>query len=158
MGWTVTSSPRTSRGQHETTQVPVRHPRGGGGRGRRQDNTVVASPTGTSTTISGLGVCTSHTYTVVAVNTAGESAKSGSASATTTGCVNTGLPRHALIGYQHASFANGSGYMRMAEVPAAWDIINLAFGEPTSVTSGDIRFNRCPASECANVESDADFI
>ena len=118
----------------------------------------MASPTGTSTTISGLGVCTSHTYTVVAVNTAGESAKSGSASATTTGCVNTGLPRHALIGYQHASFANGSGYMRMAEVPAAWDIINLAFGEPTSVTSGDIRFNRCPASECANVESDADFI
>jgi chitinase len=26
------------------------------------------------------------------------------------------------------------------------------------VTSGDIRFNRCPASECPNVESDADFI
>ncbi|WP_238154732.1 chitinase [Kribbella soli] len=68
-----------------------------------------------------------------------------------------GLAKHALIGYLHASFANGSGYVRMADVPEQWDIINLAFGEPTSVTSGDIRFNRCPVSECPNVESDADF-
>ncbi|WP_327001329.1 glycosyl hydrolase family 18 protein [Dactylosporangium sp. NBC_01737] len=70
----------------------------------------------------------------------------------------TGLPKHALIGYLHASFANGSGYIRVADIPAAWDIINLSFGEPTSVTSGDIRFNRCPAAECPNVESDADFL
>ncbi|PZF94231.1 chitinase, partial [Micromonospora deserti] len=68
-----------------------------------------------------------------------------------------GLPRHALIGYLHASFANGSGYLRMAGVPADWDIINLAFGEPTSVTSGDIRFQLCPASECPGVETEAEF-
>src|SRR4029450_5668725 len=42
-------------------------------------------------------------------------------------------------------------------VPAAWDIINLAFGEPTSVTSGDIRFTRCPAAECPGVESEVEF-
>ncbi|MEV6205928.1 glycosyl hydrolase family 18 protein [Kitasatospora sp. NPDC051914] len=68
-----------------------------------------------------------------------------------------GLPAHALVGYLHASFANGAGYTRMADVPASWDVINLSFGEPTSVTSGDIRFNRCPATECPTVESDADF-
>ena len=68
------------------------------------------------------------------------------------------LPRHALIGYLHASFANGSGYLRMADVPAEWDVINLAFGEPTSVTSGDIRFQLCPVSECPGVESEAEFI
>ncbi|GAA4850105.1 chitinase [Kitasatospora terrestris] len=68
-----------------------------------------------------------------------------------------GLPTHALVGYLHASFANGAGYVRMADVPASWDVINLSFGEPTSVTSGDIRFNRCPATECPTVESDADF-
>jgi chitinase len=62
-----------------------------------------------------------------------------------------------LVGYLHASFANGSGYIRMADVPSDWDVIDLAFGEPTSVTSGDIRFNRCPATECPNVESDAEF-
>ena len=68
------------------------------------------------------------------------------------------LPKHALIGYLHASFANGSGYTRMADVPDAWDIIDLAFGEPTSPTSGDIRFDRCPAAECAGVESDEEFV
>ncbi|MEV4616650.1 glycosyl hydrolase family 18 protein [Kitasatospora sp. NPDC049258] len=68
-----------------------------------------------------------------------------------------GLPTHALVGYLHASFANGAGYTRMADVPASWDVINLSFGEPTSVTSGDIRFNRCSVAECPSVESDADF-
>src|SRR2546423_726587 len=93
---------------------------------------VVATPTGTSATVSGLAACSSHTFTVAAFNATGESPRSGSVSATTTGCTNTGLPKHALIGYLHASFANGAGYLRMADIPAAWDIIDLAFGEPTT--------------------------
>ncbi|WP_354640618.1 chitinase [Kitasatospora camelliae] len=68
-----------------------------------------------------------------------------------------GLPAHALVGYLHASFANGAGYTRVADIPDSWDVIDLSFGEPTSVTSGDIRFNRCPAAECPGVESDAEF-
>ncbi|MEU8637552.1 glycoside hydrolase family 18 protein [Amycolatopsis sp. NPDC048633] len=122
-----------------------------------EGSAVVATVTGTSATISGLTACTTHSYAIAAYNSAGESPKTSTTSATTTGCVDTGLPKHSLIGYLHASFANGSGYVRMADVPAAWDIIDLAFGEPTSVTSGDIRFNRCPVAECPNVESDADF-
>ncbi|WP_242892871.1 chitinase [Actinomadura litoris] len=119
---------------------------------------VKATVTGTSATVGGLAKCTTHALTVAAYNEVGESAKSDPVTGTTGGCVDTGLPKHALIGYLHASFANGSGYMKMADVPDAWDIINLSFGEPTSVTSGDIRFNRCPASECPSVESDAEFI
>ncbi|QKW52359.1 chitinase [Streptomyces buecherae] len=69
----------------------------------------------------------------------------------------TALPEHALVGYLHASFANGSGYTRMADVPDSWDIIDLAFGEPTSTTSGDIRFSLCPKSECPNVETEDEF-
>ncbi|TDV53906.1 chitinase [Actinophytocola oryzae] len=117
-----------------------------------------ATTSGTTTTISGLGTCETHSYTVAAYNAAGESARSGAASGTTTGCQQVGLPRHALIGYLHTSFANGSGYIRMADVPASWDIIDLAFGEPTSVTSGDIRFTLCPVAECPNVETEAQFI
>ncbi|MFJ1540908.1 chitinase [Micromonospora chalcea] len=75
----------------------------------------------------------------------------------TTSPPNPGLPKHALIGYLHTSFANGAGYLRMADVPADWDIINLAFGEPTSVTSGDIRFQLCPVAECPTVETEAQF-
>jgi chitinase len=109
--------------------------------------------------VSGLSAATAYSFQVAAVNDAGESAKSTAVTATTsTGSgPSTGLPTHALVGYLHASFANGSGYTRLADVPDSWDVIDLAFGEPTSATSGDIRFNRCPVSECANVESDADF-
>ncbi|MFJ2060254.1 chitinase [Streptomyces sp. NPDC087908] len=122
--------------------------------------TRVQTVSGTSATVTGLTPSTAYTFQVSAVNSAGESAKSATVSATTTsggGGGNTGLPAHALVGYLHSSFANGSGYTRMADVPASWDVINLAFGEPTSVTSGDIRFSLCPATECPNVESVADF-
>ncbi|MGW6279558.1 chitinase [Kribbella sp. NPDC055071] len=123
-----------------------------------EGSSVVQTVSGTTATVSGLAACSSHTYSVAAYNSVGESARSASTSGTTGGCTSTGLPKHALIGYLHASFANGSGYVRMADVPAEWNLINLSFGEPTSVTSGDIRFNRCSVSECPNVESDADFI
>lgn len=63
-----------------------------------------------------------------------------------------------LVGYLHASFANGSGYIRMADVSDDWDIINLSFAEPDSPTSGNQLFKRCPAVECPSVESDADFL
>ncbi|MPZ84640.1 MAG: chitinase [Actinophytocola sp.] len=117
-----------------------------------------ATVSSTSATISGLAACSTHTYAVAAYNAVGESARSAPVTATTSGCQQADLPRHALIGYLHASFANGSGYVRMADVPDAWDVVDLAFGEPTSVTSGDIRFTRCPVAECPNVESEAEFI
>ncbi|MDL4817417.1 chitinase [Actinomadura opuntiae] len=119
---------------------------------------VRATVTGTSATVSGLKACSSHTYVVAAYNDVGESAKSAPVSGRTSGCTDSGLPKHALIGYLHSTFANGSGYVRMADVPDAWDIIDLAFGEPTSPTSGEIGFTRCPVSDCPNAESDADFI
>ncbi|MEV8090995.1 chitinase [Streptomyces nigra] len=125
-----------------------------------RDGAKIRTVTGTSATITGLSPATAYAFQVTALNEAGESARSATVTATTaepTGGGDTGLPAHALVGYLHASFANGSGYTRMADVPDSWDVIDLAFGEPTSVTSGDIRFNRCPVTECPNVESDAEF-
>lgn len=125
-----------------------------------RDGVKVQSVSGTSATVSGLSPSTAYAFQVTATNDAGESARSATVTATTPARSDGGgteLPAHALVGYLHASFANGSGYTRMADVPDSWDVIDLAFGEPTSVTSGDIRFNRCPVSECPGVESDADF-
>jgi chitinase len=56
-----------------------------------EGSNVVSSPTGTSATIGGLTACTSHTYSVAAFNSTGESARSGSVTVTTTGC-GTGVP------------------------------------------------------------------
>ncbi|MER7047800.1 glycoside hydrolase family 18 protein [Streptomyces jumonjinensis] len=119
----------------------------------------VTSASSPSATVTGLTPSTPYSFQVTAVNSAGESAKSTAVSATTTGGGDPGggLPAHALVGYLHSSFANGSGYTRLADVPDSWDVINLAFGEPTSVTSGDIRFSLCPVAECPGVESTADF-
>jgi chitinase len=68
------------------------------------------------------------------------------------------MKKQVLVGYMHASFANGSGYIRMADVSSDWDIIQLSFAEPDTATSGNLHFNRCPVSECPNIESDADFL
>ncbi|MFD7696057.1 chitinase [Streptomyces sp. NPDC059805] len=125
-----------------------------------RDGAKVRTVSGTSATVTGLSPATAYAFQVTALNEAGESARSATVTATTsqpTGGGDQGLPAHALVGYLHASFANGSGYTRMADVPDSWDVIDLAFGEPTSVTSGDIRFDRCPVTECPNVESDAEF-
>ncbi|MBB4914753.1 carbohydrate binding domain-containing protein [Streptosporangium saharense] len=112
--------------------------------------------TTTTTTFSEVLAGGTYAYQVSAVNPTGESAKSAPVTVT----VGPGDPtsNRVLVGYLHASFANGSGYVRMADVPKEWDFINLSFGEPTSVTSGDIRFVRCPVAECPSVEPDADFI
>ncbi|WP_030158798.1 chitinase [Glycomyces sp. NRRL B-16210] len=112
--------------------------------------------TGTSAVIDGLTACTSYAFTVSAFNSEGEG-PGGTVNARTSGCASSGLADRALIGYLHTSFANGSGYIRMADVPSEWDVVNLAFGEPTSPTSGDIRFSLCPVAECPNVESEAEF-
>ncbi|WP_458245927.1 chitinase [Streptomyces sp. MAI_2237] len=125
-----------------------------------RDGTKVQTASGTSATVTGLPPSTAYGFQVAAVNAAGESARSATVTATTTAGSSGGtpdLPAHALVGYLHASFANGSGYTRLADVPDSWDVIDLAFGEPTSATSGDIRFTRCPVTECPNAESDADF-
>jgi chitinase len=153
------AAPGTPTATVTASSITLSWPAVSGATGYRvyEGSSLRATVSGTSATISGLGACETHTYTVAAYNSAGESARSTPVSATTSGCQQADLPRHALIGYLHASFANGSGYVRMADVPAAWDVINLAFGEPTSVTSGDIRFALCPVAECPNVESEAEF-
>lgn len=163
---TVPAAPAgLTAGTPTATSVPLSWTASSGATGYQvyRGGTKVASVTGTSTTVTGLTASTAYSFQVTATNSAGESAKSAAVAATTAATGSTGggngagLPAHALVGYLHSSFANGSGYTRMADVPDSWDVIDLAFGEPTSVTSGDIRFSLCPVAECPNVEPEAEF-
>jgi chitinase len=128
----------------------------------RDNGTPVSAGLATTFTATGLAATTTYSFRVRACDPAGNCSAYGPAVRGTTSSIGPppggDLPRRVLVGYLHASFANGSGYVRMSDVPAEWDVINLAFGEPTSVTSGDIRFQLCPVSECPTVESEAEFV
>ncbi|WP_432067719.1 chitinase [Streptomyces sp. C10-9-1] len=158
---TVPAAPTSlTAGTPGATSVPLGWNPSSGAEGYHlyQGTERIATVSGTSATATGLTPETRYSFRVSAFNEAGESPQSTAVTATTAAAGGGGeLPAHALVGYLHASFANGSGYVRMADVPDSWDVVNLAFGEPTTATSGDIRFSLCPASECPNVESPAEF-
>jgi chitinase len=100
--------------------------------------TVVASPTGTSASIGGLGSCTSHTYTVTAVNNAGESPHTGGVPASTAGCPIGPLPKHFLTGYWQ-DFTNPAAALRLRDVPTEYDLVAVAFAVATG-TPGAVSF------------------
>jgi chitinase len=121
-----------------------------------EGNTVRATVTGTSATISGLTACTSHAYAVTAVNANGESARSAEASAITTGCPPSTLPRHFLTGYWH-DFANAAAELRLSAVPADYDLVAVAFATATG-TPGAVTFSVDPGlSSSLGGYTDAQF-
>ncbi|HEX6353242.1 chitinase [Actinophytocola sp.] len=107
-----------------------------------EGSTLRATVTGTSATLSGLSACTSRTYTVAAVNSVGESARSGPVTGTTSGCPQADLPRHTLTGYWH-NFVNPATELRLSAVPNEYDVIAVAFAEAAS-TPGAVTFGVDP--------------
>ncbi|MEU4829332.1 cellulose binding domain-containing protein [Streptosporangium sp. NPDC023615] len=108
-----------------------------------EGSSVRATVTGRSATVSGLGACEAHTYTVAAYNSAGEGPKSDPVTATTTGCTGGGpLPKHFLTGYWH-NFDNPAVELRLSAVPDEYDLIAVSFGEATA-TPGEVVFGVDP--------------
>jgi chitinase len=112
-----------------------------------EGGTLRATVTGTSATISGLAACSTHTYTVRAYNSAGESPASDPVTGTTTGCPIGTLPKHFLTGYWH-NFVNQAAELRLSAVPNEYDLIAIAFGEATS-TPGQVAFSLDPGLSAA---------
>ncbi|MEU9889825.1 cellulose binding domain-containing protein [Sphaerisporangium sp. NPDC051011] len=108
-----------------------------------EGTTVKATVTGTSATISSLGACETHTYTVKAYNAQGESPASDPVTATTTGCTGGGpLPKHFLTGYWH-NFVNQAVALKLSAVPDEYDLVAVAFAEATA-TAGQLSFHLDP--------------
>ncbi|SFQ53861.1 Chitinase [Amycolatopsis arida] len=123
LAWTAAPGPVTGYRVHEAGSVR-------------------ATVTGTSATIGGLPACSTHTFTVTAHTDTAESAHGDPITATTTGCPRSPLPRHFLTGYWH-NFVNPAVELRLRDVPAAYDLVAVAFAEATG-TPGEVTFGVDP--------------
>ncbi|MFF5371409.1 chitinase [Streptomyces sp. NPDC013187] len=105
-----------------------------------RDGTKVTAVLGTSATVTGLAASTSYSFQVTATNGAGESPKSAAVTGTTNKPNGPGpaLPEHAVTGYWQ-NFDNGATVQRISDVPAAYDIIAVAFADATG-TPGAVSF------------------
>ncbi len=110
-----------------------------------ENGTQVGDVTATSDTVTGLAASTSYTFTVAAYNAAGSSVQSAGVSATTSpsggggGGGSSGLPAHLLMGYWQ-DFTNDAAPLTLAEVPASYNLVAVAFGDSDS-TPGQVTFS-----------------
>jgi chitinase len=115
-----------------------------------ENGSQVTSVTGISATVTGLTASTTYTFTVTAFNSAGTSPQSNQVSATTAssggggggGGGGSGLPAHLLMGYWQ-DFTNGAEPLTLAQVPASYNLVAVAFGTATS-TPGQVAFSLDP--------------
>jgi chitinase len=108
-----------------------------------ENGTRTATSTSTSTTITGLTASTTYSFTVTATNSAGEGPQSTAVQATTSGSGGGGgLPKHLLMGYWQ-DFVNGATPLTLAQVPASYNLIAVAFGSATG-TPGQVTFSLDP--------------
>jgi chitinase len=113
----------------------------------------VARATGPGTTVTGLAASTSYTFAVTAYNPAGESPHSSAISATTSSSGGSGggsgsaLPAHLLMGYWQ-DFTNGAAPLTLANVPASYNLVAVAFGNAGS-SPGQVTFGLDPGLSSA---------
>ncbi|MEU7832577.1 glycosyl hydrolase family 18 protein [Nonomuraea sp. NPDC049129] len=110
-----------------------------------EGSTVKATVTGTSATIGSLGACTSHTYTVKAYNSVGESAASAQVTGATTGCTGGG---NKVLGY----FVQWGVYQRGYHVKS----IDTS-GSAAKLTHINYAFGNVTNGQCAIGDSYADY-
>lgn len=113
-------------------------------------STLAGTTSSTSFTVTGLMPSTSYSFTVKAKDAAGHvSAASNAVTVTThpsSGGGGVGGSK-LLIGYWH-NFDNGSSTIRLRDVSTKFDVINVAFAEPTGAAPGEVGFtpfNATPA-------------
>ncbi|MEU7862784.1 glycosyl hydrolase family 18 protein [Nonomuraea sp. NPDC049141] len=110
-----------------------------------EGTTVKATVTGTSATIGSLSACTSHTYTVKAYNSVGESAASAQATGATTGCTGGG---NKVLGY----FVQWGVYQR------GYHVKNIdTSGSAAKLTHINYAFGNVQNGQCAIGDSYADY-
>jgi chitinase len=127
-----------------------------------RNGTQITQVTTTSTTAQGLTPSTTYSFTVAAINQFGSSAQGSPLSVTTNAAPpppppGGGLPARLLVGYWH-NFNNGSGVIKLRDVSTAWDVINIAFGEPVPGSTSQIAFTPDTFTSQAEMRSDIQIL
>ena len=96
----------------------------------------------TSWTATGLSPGTTYSFKVRACDPSGNCSPYGAtvSGTTSTGPADSALPKHVLTGYWQ-NFNNGATVQRISDVPAAYDLIAVAFADADSSKAGGIIFN-----------------
>ena len=98
------------------------------------------------------GTCGGGSSSSSGGSSSGSTSSGGSSGGSSSGASSGGnLPRHALVGYWH-NFDNGSGLIRIADVPNVWDVIVVAFADDAG--NGNVQFNLDPGLNKAQFISD----
>ncbi|MDR6227301.1 carbohydrate-binding protein [Desmospora profundinema] len=104
-----------------------------------RDGVRAGTTTGTSYRVTGLQPDTTYTFTVKAKDAAGNESEASEAVRVKTepgGEIRNGK---LLIGYWH-NFDNGSSVIRLRDVSPRYDVIHVAFAEPTGRVPGEMGF------------------
>ncbi|NUR99858.1 MAG: chitinase [Kribbellaceae bacterium] len=97
----------------------------------------------TSWTATGLAAATTYSFKVRACDPSGNCSPYGAAVSGTTsegGSSSGSLPAHVLTGYWQ-NFNNGATVQKISDVPAAYDLIAVAFADADASRAGAITFN-----------------
>jgi chitinase len=124
-----------------------------------RNGTQITQVATTSTTAQGLAPSTTYSFAVAAINQFGSSAQSSPISVTTNPPPppGGGLPARLLVGYWH-NFNNGSGVIKLRDVSTAWDVVNIAFGEPVAGSTSQIGFTPDTFTSQAEMRSDIQIL
>ncbi|HYF65196.1 MAG TPA: glycosyl hydrolase family 18 protein, partial [Herpetosiphonaceae bacterium] len=76
---------------------------------------------------------------------------------TACGTCGGGLPARLLVGYWH-NFDNGSGFIRLRDVSPKYDVINVAFAEPSVPNGSTMSFIPDPATTPAEIKADIAYL
>lgn len=70
----------------------------------------------------------------------------------------TCLPKHILVGYWHNWQAQAAGFIRLKNIPARFDVVNVAFAGANGKAVGSMSFTPCEATNGEQFRSDIAYL
>lgn len=111
-----------------------------------RNGTKIGEDTSSPYQVNWTSLAGSYSLTAKATDNDGGSSTSAAVSITveSSGGGDGELPKRIMVGYWH-NFDNGSGTLKLRDVSDKWDVINIAFAEPSTPSGSNMVFTPDPA-------------